>query len=70
MATKAIRVDEDVLAEIQAKANGKKTPNQILRETFGLPEKKPRRSKLLQDNMSKAKRYMLRAIELLTVEED
>lgn len=66
MATKSIRVDDDILNELRLKSEGgAKTPNQVLRETFGLPEKKHRRSQLLKDHISKAERYLLKALEEL-----
>ncbi len=59
---KAIRVDEEVLAKLKS---DNKTPNQFLRETFGLPERKHNRKKMAGDNLSKAKRYLQKAVELL-----
>lgn len=64
MLTKSIRVDNEVIEELRKRADGKR-PNEVLREILELPERKQTRSKLPGDAISRAKRYMLKAIHEL-----
>ena len=65
MATKAVRVDEEVIQEL-LKRGEDKTPNQVIREILGLPERKYIKKKIAGDHISKAHRYMLKAIQELS----
>ena len=65
MSTKTVRIDSEVLDEIKRNSEGRKSPNQALREVFGLPERKYIRSKLSGDHVSRAERYLLKALDEL-----
>lgn len=62
MSTKSIRLDTEVIEALKQRGP-EKHPNTVLREMLGLPERKHSRNKLAQDQLSRARRSLLRAIE-------
>ena len=68
MASRSVRIDDEVLRKLNSKADGYETPNQSLRRLLKLPEKKHNR-KIPLDNTAKIKRHLTKAIELLEVKD-